>query len=164
MHELDGVLVSVGRDAEVVDHVLDQEEAPAARLLQPFELRLEVGRLGLGDLALAALVGDADERARRLGGRTPISTGSSGRDSLPCSIAFIAASETAVLSRSSRAGSRPSGATASATRSLAPPLVAVLARDRERDVDVRRTARGRRAATRVSATSVMSSSCSQPAA
>ena len=53
---------AVGRDAEVVHHVPDQEEPPAARLLQPFELCLEVGRLGLGNLALAALVGDADEQ------------------------------------------------------------------------------------------------------
>src|SRR5215207_4134864 len=46
-------------------------------------------------------------------------TGTSGRYSLPCSIAFIVASATAVLSLSRRAGGRPRFRTASATNSIA---------------------------------------------
>src|SRR6186997_1896721 len=53
--ELDGVM-RLGRvRAQVVDHVLDEEEPPAPRLLQARELRLEIGRLGLGDLLAAAV-------------------------------------------------------------------------------------------------------------
>ena len=48
-----------------------------------------------------------------------MSTGTSGSPWLPYSIAFIAVSLTAVLSRSSRAGASPRSATAAATRSMA---------------------------------------------
>ncbi len=50
---------------------------------------------------------------------TSTSTGISGRPRLPCSIAFMVASATAVFSRSSRAGASPLAATASATRASA---------------------------------------------
>ena len=50
---------------------------------------------------------------------TSMSIGMLGSDWLPYSIAFIAASLTAVFSRSSFAGCRPTPATASATRSIA---------------------------------------------
>src|SRR3954454_8228534 len=46
--ELECVVLPVARLARLVDHVLDQEEAPAARALQPVELRLDVRDLGLG--------------------------------------------------------------------------------------------------------------------
>src|SRR3954454_8298325 len=45
--ELEGVVLPVARLARLVDHVLDQEEAPAARALQALELQLEVGDLVL---------------------------------------------------------------------------------------------------------------------
>src|SRR5829696_2675516 len=51
--------------------------------------------------------------------RTRIHTGLLGPNSLPCSIAFIVASPTAVFSRSRRAGSRRTSAIALATRSIA---------------------------------------------
>src|SRR3954462_14996526 len=37
--ELEGVVLPVARLARLVDHVLDQEEAPAARALQALELQ-----------------------------------------------------------------------------------------------------------------------------
>ena len=156
--------VSVARDADVVDHVLDQEEAPAARLLQPVELRLEVGRLGLGDLAARRprSVIRTDELACR-DGRTTTSTGSSAFDSLPCSIAFIAASDDGRLQPLEPRGSRAERRDRLGDPLARLALVPRLARDRERDVELGAAGRGRRSArTRVSATSVMSSSCSQP--
>src|SRR5688572_9886969 len=41
--ELDRVVLVVGGDVHLVDHVLDQEQAPPARLLQACELRFDVG-------------------------------------------------------------------------------------------------------------------------
>src|SRR2546423_13304628 len=51
----------VACDAYVVDHLLDQEKAPPTRLLQAGQLRLEIGRRCLGDIAAAAEVGDAHD-------------------------------------------------------------------------------------------------------
>src|SRR5713101_3449223 len=59
--ELDGVVSLVARDANVVDHVLDEEEAPPAGLLQAGEFRLEIGGRRLGDVATAAEIGDAHD-------------------------------------------------------------------------------------------------------
>src|SRR5437867_10005359 len=59
--QFDGVMPLVARDANVVDHVLDQEEAPTARLLQSRELCLEVWGRRLGDIATAAEVRDAHD-------------------------------------------------------------------------------------------------------
>src|SRR5437867_4281777 len=59
--QLDCVVPLVARDAELVDHVLDQEETPAARLLQSRELRFEIGMRRLGDLSAAAVIGDAHD-------------------------------------------------------------------------------------------------------
>src|SRR3954454_23080898 len=59
--ELEGVVLPVAHLARLVDHVLDQEEDPAARALQPLELGLEVRDLVLPDTAAAhaaAEVGD----------------------------------------------------------------------------------------------------------
>src|SRR5438093_6651762 len=60
--ELDHPPRSVGAHVHVVDHVLDQEETPAARLLFAGELRLEIRPRGLGHRAVAAAVRDADEQ------------------------------------------------------------------------------------------------------
>src|SRR4029450_1246085 len=60
MHDqLDGVVVLVNGGPELVDHVLDEEQAPAPRRLQPGQLGLDVGGLDLREGALAPLVGDA---------------------------------------------------------------------------------------------------------
>ena len=85
----------------LVDHVLDEEQSPSARCLQPRQLQLEVGRVGDGVLAPPPEVADLDGDARAVAATTT-STGSSARLWLPCSMAFIAASADAVLS--ARAG------------------------------------------------------------
>src|SRR5687768_11853426 len=54
--ELDRVVHVVRCDVHLVHHVLDQEEAPAARLLETGELRFDIGGLDLGDLFVAAAV------------------------------------------------------------------------------------------------------------
>src|SRR3954454_12190791 len=59
--ELDHVPALGVRDAQLVDHVLDQEETPAARLLEARELRFEVGRLGVAGRPADALVRDPDD-------------------------------------------------------------------------------------------------------
>ena len=52
----------VGRHVHRVDHVLDQEQPPPARLLLAGELQLDVGCLGVvGDDAGQGAVGDADD-------------------------------------------------------------------------------------------------------
>src|SRR3954453_22080324 len=56
--ELHGVMNLVAYDLHLVDHPLDQEQAPAARLLLAGQLRLQVGLLGVGNLLAAAVVGD----------------------------------------------------------------------------------------------------------
>src|SRR3954454_5074539 len=64
--ELEGVVLPVARLARLVDHVLDQEQPPAARALQPRELGLDVRLLalaGLGRRGRAAEVGDLDAHA-----------------------------------------------------------------------------------------------------
>src|SRR5918998_618395 len=43
--QLDGVVVGVSRDAQLVDHVLDQEQAPAPRSLRARQLGLQVRNL-----------------------------------------------------------------------------------------------------------------------
>src|ERR671912_2018189 len=45
--QLDGVVVRVSRDAHIVNHVLDQEQAPAARRLLALQLGLKVRPLGV---------------------------------------------------------------------------------------------------------------------
>src|SRR4051794_16015269 len=57
--ELHGVVNLVAYDLHLVDHPLDQEQAPAARLLVAGQLRLQVGGLSVGDALAAAAVGDA---------------------------------------------------------------------------------------------------------
>src|ERR1700709_2700926 len=57
-HELEHVVVSVTGLLGLVDHVLDQEQAPAAWTLQPRELRLDVRHLCLVVLAGPAEVLD----------------------------------------------------------------------------------------------------------
>ena len=114
----EGLAGAVGLDLHRVDHVLDEEQAPAAWLLLAGQLLLEVGLLGVAERPAEPAVGDPDDQVAA-GGTTSTSIGMLGSDWLPYSIAFIAASLTAVLSRSSFAGSRPTPATASATRSIA---------------------------------------------
>ena len=46
----------------LVYHVLDQEQAPAARRLQPGQLGVDVRRLRLAHELAAALVGDSDRK------------------------------------------------------------------------------------------------------
>src|SRR5262249_12289038 len=50
------------RDADLVDHVLDEQEPPASRLLEPFQLRLEIGNLCLTGGAAERVVGDRDRQ------------------------------------------------------------------------------------------------------
>src|ERR1700757_3822925 len=57
-HQFDGVVPLVARDTNLVDHVLYQEEAPTARLLQSRELCLEVWGRCLRDVATAAQIRD----------------------------------------------------------------------------------------------------------
>src|SRR6267143_7155086 len=59
--QLHGVMPRVAGDAHVVDHLLDQKETPTARFLEAGELRLEVRRHRLGDVATAAEVCDAND-------------------------------------------------------------------------------------------------------
>src|SRR5919201_4225435 len=61
--EPDGVERTVVGRLELVDHVLDEEEPPAAWRLRAGQLRLEVRRLRLLELAPAAAVGDLDAQA-----------------------------------------------------------------------------------------------------
>src|SRR3954462_8360043 len=56
--ELEGVVLPVARLARLVDHVLDQEEPPAARALQALELGLQVRLLVLLLGRRATEVGD----------------------------------------------------------------------------------------------------------
>jgi hypothetical protein len=112
---------------------------------------------------------------------TRTSTGTSGLPCDPYSMAFITVSATAVLSRSRRVGSRPSGSMAAATRFIASrslpiaPATENAARgSAATDADGASSCvigtSGRSVdhssetpADRCRATSVMSSSCSQPA-
>src|SRR5215208_2799868 len=63
--ELDGVSARLARHARLVNHLLDQEQAPAARLLATLELRLKVRGLGFWQLAGVAAVGHLNEHALR---------------------------------------------------------------------------------------------------
>src|SRR5579884_3902543 len=59
--QLDRVPGIVVRDIHLIHHVLDEEEAPAARTLQAGELGIQIGDLGvLGNVRLT-LVGDAND-------------------------------------------------------------------------------------------------------
>src|SRR6185295_11459589 len=60
--QLDRVVFLVAHHSKVVDHVLDQEESPPTWLLQSRELRFQVGRGRLRDLASAAVVDDAHDQ------------------------------------------------------------------------------------------------------
>src|SRR6185503_14077712 len=62
-HELDGASASLARDSRLVNHLLDQEQTPAAGLLAAFELRLQIRLLRLGELAGVASVGDLHAQA-----------------------------------------------------------------------------------------------------
>ena len=133
----------------------------------PASFALDVGRLGVGrDGAGQRAVGDPDDDSRRRSSRRRRRRARPGWPWLPYSMAFIAASLTAVLSRSRRAGGRPRSATAAATRSIAIALVALVAGDRERG-EQRRSADAVAVGSsatpdaRRRVTSVMSSSCSQ---
>src|SRR3954452_345835 len=54
--ELDLATSVLAPDVRLVDHLLDQEQAPPARRLLAGELRLDVRRLGRGELERAAVV------------------------------------------------------------------------------------------------------------
>src|SRR4029079_12753167 len=55
----------IGRHVDRVDHVLDEEQAPATRLLVAGQLSLEVGGLGIGrDGSGQGPVGDANDDVR----------------------------------------------------------------------------------------------------
>src|SRR5215213_2872130 len=101
---------------------------------------------------------------------TSITTGTSGRYRLPCSMAFIVASATAVLSLSRRSFERPSSFTTSATLSIArrsfPGSLATLNFARTRQVLLPPFCSARPGAVTIPPISgaspeVMSSSCSQ---
>ena len=148
----------------LVDHVLDEEEPPAAGGCHPRELGLEVGGLGAHRPG-PAVIGDPGPSRRRRARAPGPSTGRSARYWFPCSIAFIVASPTAVFSRSSRTGSDVQ----SGHRTLDPPR-SPRARCRARSparsppapaLDPAVPRRRRRALQR---TIVMSSSCSAPGA
>src|SRR5689334_14408397 len=57
-HELHRVVLLVAAHVHLVNHVADQEQAPAAGGLVACELGLEVGLRGIADAPRAALVGD----------------------------------------------------------------------------------------------------------
>src|SRR5918999_363515 len=59
-HKLHGVMGAVALDGHVVDHVLDEEQPPAAWLLKSLELGFEVRGLHLRDVSLSSLIGDPD--------------------------------------------------------------------------------------------------------
>jgi hypothetical protein len=54
------VVVFVAGDIHIVDHVLDQEQAPAARRLHTLQLGLQVRRFGIEGRWPAPLIGDLD--------------------------------------------------------------------------------------------------------
>src|SRR5215207_7910281 len=56
--ELQRASAAFAGHARLVDHLLDQEQAPAARLLAALELGLDVRCLRLGRLGRVATVGD----------------------------------------------------------------------------------------------------------
>ena len=156
---------SASRDAELVDHVLDQEQTPAARLLQPRELGVEIRQ----------------SRPRRPGRRAPSSVIRTTSTPPAASTSIVdrelRAALVAVLDRVHRrlgdgrlqlleppGARRPSGATAS--RRAPSPRARCRARSSMREGEPRAPSSGarRRAAARRSVTSVMSSSCSQAGA
>src|SRR3712207_1778391 len=101
---------------------------------------------------------------------TSITTGTSGRDRLPCSMAFIVASATAVLSLSRRCSERPRSFTTSATLSIArrsfPGSLGTLSSARTRQVPLHTLCSARPGAVTIPPISgaspeVMSSSCFQ---
>src|SRR5829696_6743813 len=62
--QLYGVVVRVSRDAQLVDHVLDQEQAPAPLRLHALQLGLQVRRLRVRDRWKAASpIDDAHQEA-----------------------------------------------------------------------------------------------------
>src|SRR5258708_19779170 len=65
-NEFDGVSFLIHRHVHLVDHLLDQEQAPAARSLRPGQLGFQVWHVRLRDRLAPALVGDA-HRYRPIG-------------------------------------------------------------------------------------------------
>src|SRR5580704_17032066 len=57
-HELDGVVIAAAALAHLVNHLLDQEQAPSTWRLAALELCVDVRRRGIGDLAIAAVIDD----------------------------------------------------------------------------------------------------------
>src|SRR5207248_9306548 len=62
--QLDGLVVVIARDAQLVHHALDQEEAPAARRLLVGQLRLQVWPLRGAYRRATVLVGGKVGRLR----------------------------------------------------------------------------------------------------
>ncbi len=60
--QFDGVMGFVAGDPHLIDHIFDQEQAPAARRLQPGQLGIQVGGFRLRNDLAAAVVADANDQ------------------------------------------------------------------------------------------------------